>query len=246
MIFSEKIASTITLVQATLKSYLTAVIVVIISVVSYQGLRIYNNYLKTHVSKAEADNIIFKAEIEKITKEYDKLKFVKDETHIKNVNLEKDLAYWKDVASKTPRPPVTPKPPVEESVLVSDLKAAGVEFRPLSGTMFSTENKSLPIIWTWNKDSLRVPGLELKLDNTEIALGKSGVVITGLKEEIGLDNKLLVDCDNREAIRKQQEENFNKQIVLMKKEMKVEKVKTYMKIGAAVVVGYFGGKAVSK
>lgn len=143
-------------------------------------------------------------------------------------------------------PPPTPNPPADNKVIVEDLSKAGVVFVqvPASPTNYITGEVSLPKIWTWNKDALRVPGLELKLTTTQTALNKSGELVTNLNKTIDLSNKVIIAGDQREQQRIQQVDLLNKQVKITTDQVKAEKVNGWLKAGIALAVGYLGGRAV--
>jgi septal ring factor EnvC (AmiA/AmiB activator) len=131
-----------------------------------------------------------------------------------------------------------PQPPTDISVVVSDLKAAGVEFKPLTGTLFSTEQASLPVVWTWNKESLRIPGFELKLARTEKALVDETAAKEKFMASLNKANEALAKVDEREKAHVDKEVNYNKQLDEKDKQIVAAKVNGWIKVGIAIPVTY--------
>ena len=235
-----------TIISTYFKTYLTQILVVAAIAVGYQGWRLYQHYLISHQSQLEKDNEAYKKQIADITIEYNKLASAKKDVEGENIKLAADAEYWRNKAKEIPVPPPTPKPPVEDSVLLADLKDAGAEFKPLQGSLFSTEHSTLPLVWTWNKDSLRVPGLETKLSTTETALDKTVMQVGGLQQQILISDKMLSDADKREALRKTQEVNFTEQIKIKDKQIIIAETNGWIKVGIAVPATYFLTRAIIK
>ena len=228
------------------KAHIKQIVIVIFAVVAFQGWRAYQSYLNTQQTTLQQENDINKKKIEELTTEYNKLAEAKKEVEANNTKLATDADFWRKKAQETPIPPPVPKPPVDDITLVSDLKAAGVEFVPLQGTLFSTDRVSLPVIWVWSKESIRVPGLEAKIANDEVALTKSDALIVGLNKQILISDKMLSDADEREAVRKIQEVNLNQQLKGKDKQILVAQANGWLRIAVAVPATWFIAKQVYK
>ncbi|MCI4436570.1 MAG: hypothetical protein JHC33_07150 [Ignisphaera sp.] len=236
----------LTILSTYFKTYLTQILIVAVAALSYQGWRSYQKYLVTHQTKLQQENAILQSKIADKTKAYDELKVAKDKLAVDNIKLDEDAQYWKKKASSIPRPPEPPKPPVDDPTLLSNLKGAGAEFKPLQGTLFSTEHSTLPLVWTWNKQALRVPLLEEKLDATEKVALKFENLSSGYKNELTVSNKMLTEAEQHEILRKQQEVNLTEQVKTEHNKVVAAQTNGYLKAGAALVAGYFVGKAVRK
>jgi FtsZ-binding cell division protein ZapB len=229
-----------------IKQYTTPIIAIVILALAFQGWRSYQKHLTGHQTQLQQENAVLKSKIADQTKEYNDLKVNKDKLAADNVKLDADAQYWKKRAGSIVVPPKPGPAPTEDAVLVSDLKAAGVEFKPLTGTLFSTERSSLPVVWTWNKQALRVPALEEKLAATEQVALKFEDSANGYKAEVNTANKMLSAADKREALRIEQEKNLNDQVKTEHKKFIAAQTNGWLKAGGALLGGYFIGKAVSK
>lgn len=236
----------LTVISTYFKTYVKQIAIVIFALVAFQGWRAYQNYLKTQQTSLQQENEINKKKISDLTTEYNKLAAAKKEAEAANAKLATDADFWRKKAQETPIPPPVPRPPVDDITLVSDLKAAGVEFVPLQGTLFSTDRVSLPVIWVWNKESIRVPGLEAKIANDEVALTKSDALIVGLNNQILISDKMISDADQREAVRKLQEVNLNQQLKVKDKQILVAETNGWLRIAVAVPATWFIAKQVYK
>lgn len=232
--------------KEAIKPYLIIIGVIVAGFLVFSGIKQYEKYLINKQTQLEQENAKHKSDIKELTKTYETLKADKAVVEATNSVLEASAAFWKKKAHDTIIIPPTPKPPQDTNVIVTDLKELGVEFKPLTGTLFSTEKDNLPKIWTWGKDSLRIPGLEAKVLNTETALGKSEELVLGLKKDISVSNDMIKTAEQRENIRKLEEANYENQVKTLKREITVGKGKTAIKIGAALVIGYGIGKVIKK
>jgi hypothetical protein len=238
--------TTMNQIKLAIKPYMTAAIIIVLGIAVYEGLSFYKKHLDKRGIQLQQENAVLKSKVAEVTKNYNDLSVTKKAVEADNVKLDADAQYWKKKAQSIPRPPEPPKPPQDDATLVADLKLAGVEFRPLTDKNYLTDRTNLPTIWTWNKDSLRVPGLEEKLFATETSAAKFETETLGLKKELGVANNMLSEADKRELLRKEQEKNLNEQISNEHKKVVAAEMKGYIKIGAALVTGYFVGKAVRK
>lgn len=226
-----------------LKQYLIQIIVVIVGVVAFQGWRTYQKWITTSQTVLQTENIAYKKQIAKLVSEYDTLASEKKSLEAKNAVLDSDAQYWKKKAQSIIVPPTPSKPPTSDLVLIEELKLAGVDFKPLPDTNLITGRETLPIVWTWNKQYLRVPSLELKLGMTEAAASKFEAQTIGLKEELVVANDIIKKASDVETIRKEQEANLNRQVKQAHKEVVAAEINGYIKAGAALVIGYLGGRA---
>ena len=139
-----------------------------------------------------------------------------------------------------------PVVPTEEATVIADLKADGVEFKPLQGTLFSTDHTSLPTIWIWDKQAARVPVLEEKVVATEQALTSSTLLIGGLSKQIVISDKMLEDANVREELHKANAIDLNKQVKEKDKQIVIAETNGWIRVGIAVPLTYFVTKAIIK
>jgi len=235
-----------TVIAKYIKPYLKAIVIVIIAAASYGAWRVYQKHVANDQVQLQKENEKYKAQIEGLTDNYNKLAATKKDLETQNSKLDADAQYWKKKAGSIPVLPQPLPPPADDASLIADLKVAGVEFKPLTGNTFSTERTTLPTVWTWNKQALRVPSLEEKLSATEISATKFETLATGYKKELAAADDMLSEADKRENIRKQQEVNLNEQVKTEHKKVVAAQVNGWMKLGVGLAVGYLTGKAVSK
>ena len=236
----------LTIVSTYIKTYLTEIVIVIVAATAFQGWRAYQKYLVSHQTQLELENKVLQGKISVLTKDYIDLSVQKKAVETVNVQLDKDAQYWKKRAADTHVTPPPPAPPVDDPTLLANLKDAGVEFTPIQGNLFSTKHSTLPLVWTWNKQSLRVPELELKIVNTKESADRFEAETVGLKKDIVISNGMLKKADDREAIRVVQEKNFKEQVSTIKKEVAAAEMNGWLKFGGALVTGYVVGKNVKK
>ena len=229
-----------------IKTYLTPIIIVIVAAATFEGWLLYQKHIANDQTQLQKENEKYKAQIQGLTDNYNKLASAKKDLETENFKLDADAQYWKKKASSISVLPKPQPPPVDDVTLISDLKIAGVEFKPLSESTFSTERTTLPTVWTWNKQALRVPSLEEKLAVTEVSATKFETLAYGYKKELMVADDMLSEADKRELVRKQQEANLNEQVKTEHKKVVAAEVNGWLKLGAGLAVGYLTGKAVSK
>jgi FtsZ-binding cell division protein ZapB len=228
------------------KAYTKPIVIIAVLSLAFWGWQAYQKHLTARQTQLQQENAVLKSKIEDKTKEYNNLKVDKDKLAADNVKLDADAQYWKKKAGSIVVPPKPGPAPTEDAVLVSDLKIAGVEFKPIPNSLFSTERESLPIVWTWNKERLRVPGLEEKLAATEQVALKFEDSANGLKAEVNTANKMLSAADKREALRIEQEKNLNDQIKTEHKKAVAAELNGWLKFGGGLLIGYAADKALRK
>ena len=234
------------IISTYIKPYLTSIVIVIVAAGSFQVWRLYQQHIANDQTQLQKENEKYKAQIQGLTDNYNKLASVKKDLETENFKLDADAQYWKKKANSIPVPPKPQPPPVDDATLISDLKIVGVEFKPLGESTFSTERTTLPTIWTWNKQALRVPSLEEKLATTEISATKFETLAYGYKKELMVADDMLSEADKRELVRKQQEANLNEQVKTEHKKVVAAEVNGWIKLGAGLAVGYLTGRAIKK
>lgn len=234
------------IISGYIKTYTTPIIIVIILAGSYYGLKYYQKHLRAKQTQLELQNKELADKINSLTKDYNNLAAQKKDLADANVQLDKDAQYWKKKAADTKVTPPPGPPPVDDPTLLANLKDAGAEFKPLTGTMFSTEHSTLPLVWAWNKQSLRVPELELKVVNVQESANKFEAETLGLKKEKTVADGMLKKADERELDRIKQEANFKEQVSTIKKEVNAAELNGWLKFGGALVTGYVVGKNIKK
>ncbi len=235
-----------TVVAKYIKPYLKAIVIVMALIASYGAWRLYQKRVDNNQTQLQKENEKYKAQIQGLTDNYNKLASTKAGLETENAKLSTDAQYWKKKAGSISVLPQPLPPPVDDASLIADLKVVGVEFKPLTGSTFSTERTTLPIVWTWNRQALRVPSLEEKLAATETSSAKFENLAYGYKKELVVADDMLSEADKRENIRKQQEANLNEQVKTEHKKVVAAQVNGWMKLGVGLAVGYLTGKAVSK
>jgi len=241
----EQIKGLFSVFLTSMKSYATIVIVVVLALASYEGWNYYQKYVKKQITVLQQDILDRDKKIASITEEYNKLAVAKNVVEIENAELKNanDILIKKANGDVVKPMPIIP---TEEAVIVADLKADGVEFTPLQGTVFSTDHTSLPIIWTWDKQAARVPSLETKLNDTELALTSSSLLITGLSKQIVISDKMIADADAREVLHKANEFDLTKLVKEKDKQIIVAETNGWIRVGVAIPLTYFVTKAIVK
>ena len=231
---------------AIAKPYLVGVVIIVVGTLSYMGLRAYKNHLAANETVLQQENKAAKEKIIALTKEYEQLRTAKAKVDADNVILTNAADLAKKKAHDDVVIPQPPNPPTDDLVLVRDLKTAGVTFVPVTNTVYSTEHTSLPIIWTWNKQALRVPGLETKLSDTEVALDMTSKLVDGLNKRATISDKMLEDANQREEVRKIQEVNLNKELSNKNKQIIVAEANGWLKVAITVPIVYGITRAIHK
>ena len=227
------------------KSYLYIALAVVLAFAGYKGWGYYQKYIKSQVTVLQQNILDRDKKIASLTEEYNKLASAKKDVEIENSKLRTDNDILVKKAHDVVVPPI-PVVPTEEATVIADLKVDGVEFKPLQGTLFSTDHTSLPTIWTWDKQAARVPFLETKLTDTEQALDSSTLLIGGLSKQIVISDKMLSDADSRESLHKANEIDLNKQIKEKDKQIIIAETNGWIRVGIAIPVTYFLTKAIIK
>jgi hypothetical protein len=221
-----------------IKAYSKPIIVIVVLAIAFQGWRVYQKHLTNTQTELQKENEAIKIKIATMTKEYNDLANSKKEVELNNAKLDADAQYWKNKANSHKVLPPPGPAPVDDVKLVSDLKDAGVEFKPLSGAVFSTERSNLPVIWTWNKQALRVPELEATLADTIISAKKFEDEATGLKREVEIDNGMLKKAAEIGAEHYKLEETFSQQLKQKDKLIWSAEVNGWVKVGITIPVVY--------
>ena len=227
------------------KSYINIIIVVILLLASYEGWKYYQKYVKSQITVLQQNILDRDKKIAAITEEFNKLAAAKKDVEVENEKLKTDNDILVKKAHDVVVPPM-PVVPTEEATVIADLKADGVEFKPLQGTLFSTDHTSLPTIWIWDKQAARVPVLEEKVVATEQALTSSTLLIGGLSKQIVISDKMLEDANAREELHKANAIDLNKQVKEKDKQIVIAETNGWIRVGIAVPLTYFVTKAIIK
>ena len=227
------------------KSYINIIIVVILLLASYEGWKYYQKYVKSQITVLQQNILDRDKKIAAITEEFNKLAAAKKDVEVENEKLKTDNDILVKKAHDVVVPPM-PVVPTEEATVIADLKADGVEFKPLQGTLFSTDHTSLPTIWIWDKQAARVPILEEKVVATEQALTSSTLLIGGLSKQIVISDKMLEDANVREELHKANAIDLNKQVKEKDKQIVIAETNGWIRVGIAVPLTYFVTKAIIK
>jgi cell division protein FtsB len=178
----------------------------------------------------------------------------RDDLKAKRKDLEAQIGDLEAELGRRPFPPGVGPVPTELAQVLTDLKGMGIHPEPLSTAQFGLPNGDAPVVWTWGKESLRVPGLESRLETT-----------TNLKEKLKLDvDNLTLDlaaADRQKAAALSSslhfENAFGKETTRangLMVELKTtaderdsaRRTRIYVGIGSAVVGGYFTYKVIKK
>ena len=227
------------------KSYINIIIVVILLLASYEGWKYYQKYVKSQITVLQQNILDRDKKIAAITEEFNKLAAAKKDVEVENEKLKTDNDILVKKAHDVVVPPM-PVVPTEEATVIADLKADGVEFKPLQGTLFSTDHTSLPTIWIWDKQAARVPVLEEKVVATEQALTSSTLLIGGLSKQIVISDKMLEDANAREELHKANAIDLNKQVKEKDKQIVIAETNGWIRVGIAVPLTYFVTKVIIK
>ena len=227
------------------KSYINIIIVVILLLASYEGWKYYQKYVKSQITVLQQNILDRDKKIAAITEEFNKLAAAKKDVEVENEKLKTDNDILIKKAHDVVVPPM-PVVPTEEATVIADLKADGVEFKPLQGTLFSTDHTSLPTIWIWDKQAARVPVLEEKVVATEQALTSSTLLIGGLSKQIVISDKMLEDANAREELHKANAIDLNKQVKEKDKQIVIAETNGWIRVGIAVPLTYFVTKVIIK
>jgi hypothetical protein len=250
---STRIAAGFKTAGELIKSYLNIIIIVIFLLAGWQGWKAYDRYAKSQLSQREAADQAHKAELKVLANQVAALTAEKAKLATDNERLEGDVKVWRDRAGQhKPPAPVSNPPEVQEAV--SQIAEGGVRFtltvprpgdNPLDG-FATTPTRGIPMVWTWYKESLRVPQLETAY-TSQVGLSTALTSqVGGLKLELKKSDELI--GKHVEAAAKHVEREANLEVIVKdtKKEVKREKFNGWVRTGAALVVGYFGRKALAK
>jgi hypothetical protein len=229
-----------------LKPYFVGIAIIGIGVLSWTGLRAYKNHVKANETVLQQQLKDEQAKSAALAKDFAQLQIEKDKSDADVVRLTASADVSKKKAHDDVVIPQPPVPPADEQQLVADLKDAGVTFKPLTGQVFSTDHTSLPVIWTWNKEQLRVPGLETKLLDTETALGATNSLVDGLNKSREISDKMLDNAKQQDTVKDLQITNLTKQVSDEKKEVVLAKTNGWIKVVIAVPVVYGITRAIHK
>ena len=232
-------------ISANLKTYLYSALLLVFVFAGYKGWRYYQKYVKSQITVLQQNILDRDKKIAAITEEFNKLAAAKKDVEVENEKLKTDNDILIKKAHDIVVPPM-PVVPTEEATVIADLKADGVEFKPLQGTLFSTDHTSLPTIWVWDKQAARVPVLEEKVVATEQALTSSTLLIGGLSKQIVISDKMLEDANTREELHKANAIDLNKQVKEKDKQIVIAETNGWIRVGIAVPLTYFVTKAIVK
>jgi len=153
------------------------------------------------------------------------------------------------LAARNKRAPMPPQPapvPVDAPAVASALAQNGL----LVGVGLGTPpNLTLPqgqLILTWHGQALRVPGLEMRIADDEVVIGKSVEAVQGLQDTISLKNEELARSATVTDISKKAFDASQKELGYTKKELAAKTFKNNIKIVVLVptftYIGYRIGK----
>lgn len=231
-----KIIATIT---NYLVEYTKPIIVIVVLAIAFQGWRMYQKHTLNQQSQLAQENKKIKVDIAVLTTKYEDLRKEKSVIEANNVKLHEDALYWQKKADSVVNPPKPLPPPQDDATLVADLKLAGVEFVPFKGTVFTTERTTLPTVWTWNKQALRVPTLEANVEIFKTSSEKWQADYYGEHAALGKANGMIETADTRykkESI--DLVNNYDGQLKQKDKLIWEAKVNGWIKVGITVPVVY--------
>ena len=248
-----KTNSFISTVTDSVKLYTNVIIMVGVLALGLIGWRGYQSYQKAQLAQRMQEDQRHQGELKVLNDQIAVLSADKNTLAQNNKKLEADVNVWRQRAQNS-QPPAPVSHPPELQKVVTDLSEAGVPFTltvakvgdaPINGTA-STPTLKLPTVWTWYKESQRVPTLETAY-TAQLGLSNALTVqVTGLKEEIGKDNQL--NQKQGETLQKHAEREANLETIVKdtQKEVKREEFNGYLKAIGAAILGYYVGRGVSK
>lgn len=251
----EKVVNAFNLVGVTVKSYLSVIIVVIGLLVAWQGWGAVQKYINNQTAARVEENKKLVAQLELMNQEIGALKADKGLLATKNGELAQDVAKWKAEAGRNPLPKPVGNPPQDVAQAITEIAVSGVRFAltvpklgddPITTGFISTEARNTPVIWTWYKESLRVPGLETAYKSqVGLTTSLSGQVV-GLQEEVKQDNLIIKKQDDSIKLSSARAANLEVIVKDTTKQVNREKFNGNVKAVAAVVLGFFVGRGVTK
>ena len=231
----------ITTISNYFVAYAKPIVVIVVLALAFQGWRMYQQHVTNQETQLQQENAAIKVKIDAMTKQYNDLAASKKAIEADNVKLDADAQNWKKKANAHVVPPEPGPAPADDAITVADLKTAGVEFRPLTETPITnyvTNRTSLPIIWTWNRQALRVPELVASEADWKISSAKFETLSLGYKKDVDKSNEMLVIAQGKETQYIKLEGNFNDQLKQKDESIWEAKVNGWIKVGIAVPVVY--------
>ncbi len=238
-----------------IKAYMTPIIVVVGLLVAWQAWGAIQKYLNQQTQAKIEETKKLTEQIEKLNQETATLKAEKKVLTDQNTQYAADVAKWKAEASKHPAPAPVGHPPQDIQQAVDEVSVSGVKFTlsvpklgddPYKLGTLSTEAKNTPTIWTWYKESLRVPGLETAY-NTQVGLTSSlSTQVNGLQLEVAKDNQIIQKHEEEKKVSAEKTANLEIIVKDTQKAVKREKFNGNVKAIAAFVLGWFVHKGVTK
>lgn len=239
-------------IKGFVSKYMVLICIVIFAGVALKGWMVYNNYVDSQLSERMAEDKKHQDALKELESQLVALKIDKAKLTLINSDLALESEKWRKKANDNKPPAPVPDPPKDIAVVVEDIEVAGVPFvltlnKPGDDPMFGnaiTGTKYLPTIWNWSKEAARVPGLE---SSYAIEVGYNGALnkeVFGLKKEIVKSDEIIAKAGVKDAERQKREDNL---IVIqndLKKVVRREKIKGWIRVGAAAVTAYIVGKNV--
>jgi hypothetical protein len=238
-----------------IQKYLNIIIAVVVLGVCWQGWKAYDRYQTNQNNARQEEDIKRKTELRILTDQLDEVKKQKAELAVKNDTLASEVEVWKEKALRNPPPKPVGDPPKDIGDAINQIGESGVKFTltvpklgddPYKLGTIASPAGNAPTIWTWYKESQRVPGLETAY-STQLGLSTSLTTqVKGLVLERDKGNEIILQQGT--VITRHVEREANLEVIVKEtdKQVKREKFNGNVKAVAAVVLGFFVGKGVAK
>ena len=251
----EKFTKSLGTAGELIQKYLYIIIALVCLGVCWQGWKAYDKYQTNQNAARVVEDTKRKEELRILTEQLNTEKQEKVKLAVKNDTLAAEVEVWKEKAKKNPPPKPVGDPPKDLNEAVTQIAVSGVQFTlttpklgddPFKLGTASTPASNVPTIWTWYKESIRVPGLETAY-STQLGLSNSlDTQVKGLVLERDKGNEIILKQDT--VITKHVEREANLEVIVKEtdKQVKRERFNGNMKAAAAIVLGFFVGKGVAK
>jgi len=233
-----------------IKQYLIIICICVFLAVAWQGWRAWCGYKDKQEAAEKAKDNEFKKQLQVLNDKAAADQKDKDALTASNVVLKNQVEMWKGKVANNPPPAPVTAPPTDVNVAVTDIASSGVRFtltvpKPRTDPMLgsaTTPTKNVPTIWTWYKESLRIPQLETAY-TTQVGLtGALTKQVDGLNLEVQKGNQISTEKDAINAEHVAREANLNGLVKDADARVKRERLNGWLKTGAAFVIAYEAGK----
>jgi hypothetical protein len=254
MALFDSVTAGFTKIGEVVKSYLTIIIICVFLGVAWQGWQAFNKYKANQIAALKSKDDQHKAELKILSDKLASLTQEKAVIATRNVVLEAEVESARVKASNNPPPKPVSDTPADVNQVVTEIAQSGVVFTLTVPTLgldpklgsATTPTKNLPTVWTWYRESQRVPQLETAYSSQ---LGLTTALtseVGGLKLEINKSNELIAKHVETEAKHIEREANLDLIVKDTTAQVKRERFNGYVKAGVAAVLSFYVGKGVAK